>query len=325
MTNEKDGSSLRVTVEDIDNCRIDRYISENLGLFSRSQIKNRNLRVYLNNKETKLSKKVSLGDVLEVFYSHPVPLEIKPEKIPLNIIFENRDVIVLDKPQGLVVHPAPGNYTGTMVQGLLYYLQDLHDAFPHDILRPGIVHRLDKDTSGIIIAAKHPDALEFLSRQFREKTTEKKYIALVKGVFKKRSGVIETFIARDKNNRKKFAVYEYSGKKAKTEYHVLSTHNGVSLVVLSPYTGRTHQLRVHMNYTGHPIIGDPLYGRKSKEFPDSTMLLHALQLRITLPGEIKLRTFRTDIPERFKTFHHNETYFQDILKNFPPGYPEYQD
>ncbi len=324
MMNEKDETCLNITVEDTESCRIDRYISENLGLFPRSQIKNRNLRVFLNDKEMKLSKKVSSGDILEVFYSSPDQLEIKPEKIPLNIVFENKDVVVLNKPQGLVVHPAPGNYTGTMVQGLMYYLQNLQDAFPEEILRPGIVHRLDKDTSGIIIAAKHPEALEFLSRQFREKTTEKKYIAFVKGVFKKRSGRIETFIARDRNNRKKFAVYESSGKKAVTEYQVLNMHNGVSLVILTPYTGRTHQLRVHMNYAGHPIIGDPLYGRKSREFPDSTLMLHALKLRITLPGETIPRMFQADIPPRFTTFYHNKTYFQDNLKIFSQEYPEYQ-
>ncbi len=317
MTEGKGEERLVVTVEDTENCRLDRYLSEKLQLFTRSQIKNRNLRVYFRGSEIKLSKRVTAGDVLEVFYSRPGPLTVRAEKIPLNIIFENRDVIVLDKPQGLVVHPAPGNYTGTMVQGLMYYFQDLGKSFPEDILRPGIVHRLDKDTSGIIITAKNPAALEFLSRQFREKTTEKKYIALVKGIFRKKSGIVDTFIGRDKNNRKKFAVYSSTGKKAVTAYETIDIHDGISLVVLTPHTGRTHQLRVHMNYTGHPIVGDPLYGRRSKDFPESTLMLHALSLAITLPGETAPRIFRAAVPRRFTTFYRNHPSFQGILENLP--------
>ncbi len=163
----------------------------------------------------------------------------------------------------MVVHPGPGNYHGTLVQGLMFYLENLSRSFPEGSLRPGVVHRLDKDTSGVIIAAKHPESLEFLSRQFREKTAVKKYIAIVKGRIDKRYGRIETFIARDSRDRKRFAVYENSGKKAVTEFFTLERLENLSLVMLVPRTGRTHQLRVHMSSIGHPIAGDPIYSKRS--------------------------------------------------------------
>jgi len=317
--------SLTVTVAGETNCRVDRYISEKLGLFTRSQIKNRNVRILLKGTELKLSKKVSSGDVLEIYYSLPSSLEIEPENIPLDILFEDANVIVLNKPQGLVVHPAPGNYTGTMVQGLMYYLKNLSLNFPGEVVRPGIVHRLDKDTSGVIIAAKNYEALEFLARQFREKTTIKKYCAFVKGNVRKSSGVIDTFMARDKKNRKKFAVYELTGKKAVTDFYTVKRGNMATFVILTPHTGRTHQLRVHMNYIGYPIIGDPLYGRKSKTFAESTMMLHASQLNIILPGEQEPERFYAPLPERFTEFIKNDNLFHTLSENYIQEYLLHQD
>lgn len=320
MTDQRSDSSFVITVKDADASRIDKYISENLELFSRSQIKNRNVRVLLNKQKVKLSKKVSDGDLLEIYYTSPTPLNIKPEKVSLDIIFENKDVIVLNKPQGLVVHPAPGNYHGTMVQGLMYYLGNLEEQFPEENLRPGIVHRLDKDTSGIIIAAKNPTALEFLSNQFREKTTRKNYIAFVKGRIVKRSGTVESFIIRDRKNRKKFTVSNSAGKKAVTDYRVVKSNESASFLVLTPHTGRTHQLRVHMLSIGHAIIGDPVYGRKSKVFGDLPLMLHALQLKIILPGENKPRIFSTSIPERFVDFMNNNRGFEELSEELLQEY-----
>ncbi len=301
----------KVKVKDLEECRIDKYICETLKLFTRSQIKNRNVTVMVNGRKVKLSRKVTEGDTVEVFYDPPVSIDIDPEEVDLDIIFENRDVIVLNKPQGMVVHPAPGNYHGTMVQGLMFYLGNLSRIFPGEPVRPGVVHRLDKDTSGVIIAAKHPEALEFLSRQFREKTTVKKYIAVVKGRMDRSSGRIETFIARDSRDRKKFAVYENSGKKAVTEFFILERLENMSLVMLVPHTGRTHQLRVHMSSVGHPIVGDPVYGRMSGSFRDFTLMLHALTLEIVLPGETVPRKFTAPVPDRFLKINKVRQWFTD--------------
>ena len=168
-----------VVVEETEGWRVDKYISDHLGLFTRSQIKNRHLIVRINGRESKMSRRVSPGDVIELSYTEPEQINVRPEKIPLDIIFENDDVIVINKEQGVVVHPAPGNYHETLVQGLMYYLNSLSDNFPDENIRPGVVHRLDKETSGVIIAAKNPNALEFLSNQFWDKTTEKRYIAFL--------------------------------------------------------------------------------------------------------------------------------------------------
>jgi len=305
----------RIEVVGPEECRIDKYICDTLKLFTRSQIKNRNVKVKVNGREVKLSRKVTEGDTVEVSYDPPISIDIEPEKVDLDIIFENGDVIVLNKPQGVVVHPAPGSYHGTLVQGLMFYLENLSSRFPGEPVRPGVVHRLDKDTSGVIIAAKHPEALEFLSRQFREKTTVKKYIAVVKGQVDRPSGRIETFIARDSRDRKKFAVYENSGKRAVTEFFTLKRFGNMSLVLLVPHTGRTHQLRVHMSSAGHPIAGDPVYGRMSGSFRNFTLMLHALTLEIVLPGENVPRKFTAPVPERFLKISEVRQWFTDYQES----------
>jgi 23S rRNA pseudouridine1911/1915/1917 synthase len=284
--------------------RADRYLADHLNIFSRSQIKNRNVRILLNKKEVKLSKILNSGDVITVEYNNPVPMDLSPENINLDIIYEDNNSIVINKPQGMVVHPGAGNYSGTLVHGLLYHCNEMTNRFNEDDFRPGIVHRLDKDTSGVIISAKNPDSLEFLSSQFRNKTTEKSYLAIVKGVPVKSEGIIETNIARDITNRKKFTVSDSRGKKAKSHYKVIESWNSLSLVLLGLETGRTHQLRVHMLHLGNPILGDPIYGRTSGIFPNSSLMLHAYELSITLPfsankNNTKTERFRAPIPERF--------------------------
>jgi 23S rRNA pseudouridine1911/1915/1917 synthase len=280
--------------------RADRYIAEHLEIFSRSQIKNRNLKVLLNDKEIKLSKLLFDGDKIQVEYDKPEALQLLPEKIHLDIIYEDNNSVVINKSQGMVVHPGAGNYTGTLVHGLLYYCLEMKDKFPVGDLRPGIVHRLDKDTSGVIISAKNQETHNFLSTQFKNRSTKKQYIAIVKGVPLKQEGTIEINIARDLNNRKKFTVSKDRGKPAVSFYKVIETWNNFSLVVLKLETGRTHQLRVHMLYLGNPILGDSIYSRNSGLFPDITLMLHAYMLELKLPDKKNTtQKFKAPIPERF--------------------------
>jgi len=282
--------------------RVDKYIAEEAKLLSRSQLKSRLVSVRVNGTESKLSRRIDCGDVIEVNYEDEVPADMEPEDLRLSILFENDDVIVLDKAQGMVVHPAAGNPKGTLVQGLLHHCAGLTERFPSLPLRPGIVHRLDKETSGVIIAAKTPEAHEFLSKQFRDRSTEKVYVAVVVGNPAQGEGIIETFLKRDPGNRKRFACSEGEGKRAVTYYRVMRRWKDFSLVLLSPKTGRTHQLRGQMLHIGHPIAGDPVYGKKNRLFPELSLMLHAYRLTILLPGERERRCFIAPIPERFRDF-----------------------
>ncbi len=279
--------------------RVDKYISDN-DIISRSQIKTRKAKVFLKGTEIKFSRKITNNDEIEVEWEDPAPMDIEPEELPLDIIFEDENVIVLNKAQGMVVHPANGNYTGTLVQGLLYYVKNLSSQFNNELERPGIVHRLDKDTSGVIITAKDPRTHDFLSNQFRDRTNEKFYLAIVRGYPPKRRGTIDTFITRNPGDRKKFVTHEREGKRAITEYRVLRNWDKYSLMVLKLKTGRTHQLRVHMIHIGCPIMGDPIYGRRDNKYPESTLMLHAWKLKIQLPGSDELKEFKASIPLRFK-------------------------
>lgn len=290
------------TVEDpgAEGIRADRYISDFMKLLPRSQLKHREVEIEINGKPAKLSKPVKVGDELAVYSLPKEDTSIEAEQIPLDIIYENPRCIVLNKPQGMVVHPGAGNYSGTLVHALLAHVPQLKTNFPEDPLRPGIVHRLDKDTSGIIVAAKDPDALHFLSRQFSKKSISKQYLAVVKGVLQKPHGFVDHPIARDSHNRKKFTWKRSDGKEAHTEYRVLRRFENASFVSLSPSTGRTHQLRVHMSSLGHPIAGDPIYGRAGGSLKNYSLLLHAYKLILRLPGESDARVFRAHLPEHFR-------------------------
>ncbi|MBN1409820.1 MAG: RluA family pseudouridine synthase [Spirochaetales bacterium] len=283
----------------IDSVRIDKYVSENLGLLSRSQIKQRVTNVEVNGKKAKLSRKISAGDSIRLVYTDPPPLDLVPEKMDLDILFENEDVIVLNKPQGLVVHPGSGNFTGTLANGLVHYCRTLSNAFGPEWLRPGIVHRLDKDTSGVIITAKHPPSHEWLASQFKERLTEKIYLAVLLGTLPQQEGTIRTRIARDPGNRKKFCVASRGGKPAETRYVTLSAVEQYCCVQLFPKTGRTHQLRVHMAHLGCPILGDPIYGKGENPFPGTTLMLHAYSLTIRLQKNGERKTFTAPLPGRF--------------------------
>ncbi len=285
--------------------RIDAFVTEELGLFPRSQLRRRLVRLRVNDKEAKPSKRLKAGDVVEVVYTDPPPLSLEPEAMDLAVLFENDDVVVIDKPAGLVVHPGAGHRSHTLVNGLLAHCASLKGAFPGTPLRPGIVHRLDKDTSGVIIAAKRPDVLERLAAQFRRRRTKKLYLAFVSGRLKERSGRVETYIARDRTHRQRFTVLSAGGevpargKLAVTTWRVLKEWQGESLVALTPATGRTHQLRVHLKYLGCPIAGDALYGRGGRA-DGGRLMLHAWKLKITLPGEERARVFVAPVPQDFR-------------------------
>jgi 23S rRNA pseudouridine1911/1915/1917 synthase len=283
--------------------RMDRYIAE-LGLLSRSQIKTRGLKAAINGKESKISRIVKNGDFLEFVWKDAEPVNLIPENIPLNIIYEDDRAVVINQSQGMVVHPGAGNRSGTLANALYFRRLKLKNSSKTESsetegLRPGIVHRLDKDTSGVIIAAYDDEAHAFLAEQFKSRKVKKTYIAIVSGIPQEKRGRIETFIARDPKDRKRFTVAA-RGKPALSCYSVIKTWQSHSLIMLRPKTGRTHQLRVHMRYLGCPIVGDPLYGIADQLFPNASLMLHAKSLAITLPGENEQRIFKAAVPERFK-------------------------
>ncbi|MDR2742252.1 MAG: RluA family pseudouridine synthase [Treponema sp.] len=285
--------------------RLDRYVAEYLGLLSRSQIKAKNLAARINGKNVKISRQVKTGDLLELSWAEAGPSDLIPEDLPLDVIYEDSRVVVINKAQGMVVHPGAGNHTGTLANALLF--RRLERGGEGEGFRPGIVHRLDKDTSGVIIAAYDDEALAFLAEQFKARKTRKIYAALVTGVPLEPEGIIETFIARDSRDRKKFAVSPGKGKAARTAYRVVHVWKGYSLLMLRPRTGRTHQIRVHLKYLGCPILGDPLYGKPDGRFPRAALMLHAKSLSLVIPGPPgcrtamgEYRTFRTPLPGRFR-------------------------
>jgi 23S rRNA pseudouridine1911/1915/1917 synthase len=239
------------------------------------------------------------GDLLELSWEDPEPVDLLPEDIPLELIYEDDQVVLVNKAQGMVVHPGAGNRRGTLANALLFRRLQQGGLEAGEAFRPGIVHRLDKDTSGVLIAAYTDQALDFLKGQFKTRTVRKRYGALVRGSPAAPCGFIETRIRRDPRDRKRFTVSRDQGKIALTGYRVIRSWGSHSLLLLSPRTGRTHQLRVHLRHIGHPILGDPLYGTGDPRFPGLSLMLHARSLRLVLPGEQEARTFRACLPRRF--------------------------
>jgi 23S rRNA pseudouridine1911/1915/1917 synthase len=289
--------------------RIDAYIAALLPGFTRSMIDSGNSEIIVNGKNVKKSRMVKSGDIVEFQYTMPPSEHLVPQDIPLQIVYEDSKVVVVNKKQGMVVHPAAGNHDGTLANALLHHTQSHTKRTDEsgESNRPGIVHRLDKDTSGIMITAKDTQTHEFLSGQFKNRKTKKIYIALIKGIPAQRSGTVTARIVRDPRHRKKFTVTEdpAKGRDAVTDYRVLRAFypgDGTvySLVRLSPRTGRTHQLRVHMKSIGCPVLGDPLYSRKDAMFPEASLMLHALSLTITLPESRQEKKFYAPMPGRFK-------------------------
>jgi 23S rRNA pseudouridine1911/1915/1917 synthase len=288
--------------------RLDRYVAEELKLLSRSALKTRLTGVRLNGRPVKLSRPLKAGDALELSWADPPPVHIIPEDLPLDILYEDQRVVVVNKAQGMVVHPGAGNHRGTLANALLFRRLtrtgscggENPESLTGEGLRPGIVHRLDKDTSGVIIAAYDDRALTFLADQFKARRVRKIYAALIPGVPRELEGLIETRIVRDSRDRKRFAVSASVGKTAITRYRVIRTWGSYSLVLLRPKTGRTHQLRLHLRYLGHSILGDPIYGSRDGRFPGATLMLHAKSLSLELPDSGELRSFSAPLPSRFR-------------------------
>lgn len=249
-------------------------------------------------KVLKSNYKVKLGDEIIVELPEPQPLDVQPENIPLDIIYEDEDVVVVNKARGMVVHPAAGNYTGTLVNALLYHCHNLSGI--NGVIRPGIVHRLDKDTSGIMICAKNDAAHLSLSEQIQNKTAQRTYLAVVRGNIKNDSGTIETQIARDKNDRKKMAVVTEGGRQAVTEYEVMERFGKYTIVKCRLKTGRTHQIRVHMEYLGYPLVGDPKYSPMKTPFSINGQALHSLTLSFVHPRTHEQMSFEAPLPEDMK-------------------------
>ena len=303
-----------VTLTDGAEMRADQFVAS-LGLFTRSQIRRRSVRVLdADGREMKLSRRVSDGEDLVVEWDDPPSSEVRPEPVELDVLYEDEDCIVVNKPTGMVVHPDHGHLHGTLVQGLLYRCSFLDDAFGGDRVRPGIVHRLDKDTSGVIIAAKNPEALEYLAAQFRDRTVGKVYWAITRGAPPASTGEVDRAIGRDPKNRKKFTVDAPNSKNAVTRYRIMDRNERYCLLGLRILTGRTHQIRVHLTSLGCPILGDPLYARRDAEYPGVPLMLHSRVLEIEIPKTGR-RIFTAPIPEHFETM---------IRKlEFNPGpYPE---
>lgn len=252
-------------------------------------------RVKRGEKIIKANYKVRAGEMFVVDIPEPEPIEAVPENIPIDIIYEDDDVVVLNKARGMVVHPAPGNYTGTLVNALLYHCSNLSGI--NSAIRPGIVHRLDKDTSGIMIVAKNDAAHISLSQQIQSKTAVRTYLAVVRGNIKTDSGTIETQIARDKTDRKKMAVVKEGGRDAITDYEVLERFGKYTLVRCKLRTGRTHQIRVHMEYLGYPLVGDPKYSPMKTPFGIKGQALHSHTLEFTHPRTGERMKFEAPLPE----------------------------
>lgn len=276
--------------------RADVFLAAKLGV-SRSNMQKllEDGRVKRGEKIIKANYKVRAGEMFVVDIPEPEPIEAVPENIPLDIIYEDDDVVVLNKARGMVVHPAPGNYTGTLVNALLYHCINLSGI--NSAIRPGIVHRLDKDTSGIMIVAKNDAAHISLSQQIQSKTAVRTYLAVVRGNIKTDSGTIETQIARDKTDRKKMAVVKEGGRDAITDYKVLERFGKYTLVRCKLRTGRTHQIRVHMEYLGYPLVGDPKYSPMKTPFGIKGQALHSHTLEFTHPRTGERMKFEAPLPE----------------------------
>lgn len=279
--------------------RLDRFLAEKDLSLSRTRIQTliKNGYVRVNNEKTKCSYKVKLNDQIHLFVPIERPLELEPEYVNFDIIYEDSYVIIIDKPPGVVIHPAPGHYQSTLVHGLLYRCKDLSGI--GGILRPGIVHRLDKDTSGIMLIAKNDIAHNSLTLQFKNGLIEKEYWALVHGPVKESKGIIDLPIARHPIKRKKMSVSE-SGKKAITIWRKISEFPGnFALLSVFPKTGRTHQIRVHLSHIGYPVVGDPVYGKR-KTLPVSRQMLHAKRITFYHSQKKKKMEFSSYLPNDMK-------------------------
>mgnify|MGYP005788499719 CR=1 FL=1 len=285
--------------------RLDKFVLDYLGEeHTRSFIQRliQDGKILVNDKIVKSGYKLKLTDVVDIFDFELKSLDIEKENIPIDIVYEDEDLIVVNKPQGLIVHPAPNINSGTLVNALLYHCKNLSGI--NGVERPGIVHRIDKDTSGLLVVAKNDLSHKFLSDQFKVHSIRREYVALVHGVMKKSHGRISNNLGRHPKDRIKMAVVP-EGRNAITDYTVLRRYNKCSLVLCKLHTGRTHQIRVHMSYLGFPIVGDPVYGLKKDNVYNNGQLLHARVIGFIHPRSKKYMEFKVSLPDYFKNIISN--------------------
>ena len=290
----------QLTVQEDENMRIDVYLSEKLENISRASVKKLIVEenVLVNSRLIKPRYIVKSGDIIEVtFEEEEETVEILKEDIPLEVVYEDSDLAVINKPQGMVVHPATGNMRGTLVNALLFKFDTLSTLNGED--RPGIVHRIDKDTSGLLMIAKNDFAHEGLAEQLKEHTTTRKYYALVEGPIKEENGTIDAPIGRHRIDRKRMTVTETNSKEAVTHFSVLERFEKHTLIEAQLETGRTHQIRVHMAYINHPVVGDPVYGYKNQKFNLEGQLLFAKKIGFVHPRSGEYLEFEVELPEYF--------------------------
>ncbi len=279
-------------------CRLDKFLVECLPDYSRSRLQNliKDGRVSVDDQPvTKTGYSLEPGQQVGINIPAPEPLELVPEEIPLDIVFENDDLMVINKPAGMVVHPAIGHSSGTLVHAALAHAPNLEGI--GGVQRPGIVHRLDKDTSGLILVAKNDHTHQWLQNQFRLRKVKKIYLALVDGKPPTPTGKVDAPIGRDLSHRKQMAIVPLErGREAQTEYYTRESFLKHTLIEAHPLTGRTHQIRLHLAFIGCPIVGDSLYGHRHASVPLQRHFLHAAQLSVTLPGEKQPRVFEAPLP-----------------------------
>ena len=284
----------KIVVNDEFDTRIDSYLAGKLDI-SRSKIQKliKDEKILVNGKIVNASYKVMENDVVEVNDSLDFSIDIKGEDIPLDIVYENDDLLVINKPSGMVVHPAPGNYTGTLVNALVGKFN-----LSNNELRPGIVHRLDKDTSGLMLVAKNDWAHEKLAEMIKNRDVKRTYLALVEGIINHETGTIDAPIGRSLDNREKMMVTEINSKDSITHFKVLKRFSKYTLIECQLETGRTHQIRVHMAYIGHPVVNDPVYGKRVSN-NDFGQLLHSRKISFNNPRDGESLTFEVDAPQEF--------------------------
>lgn len=289
---------IKIDVYNDNEDRLDLFLSEELEGITRSAIQKliKSGNITVNNKVKKSSYLLKEGDRVLINIPEARPIEIFPEDIPIDILYEDNDLAIVNKVQGMVVHPAPGNYSGTLVNALLFHIGDL--SMTNGLIRAGIVHRLDKDTSGLLIIAKNEITHYELTKQFKDRSVLKEYITLVHNKVKE-DGKINKPIGRNPKNRKKMAVVQ-NGKEAITSYQVLKSYNKYTLLKIDLKTGRTHQIRVHMADINHPIVGDPVYSSGKNEFKIDKQLLHAFKIGFIHPKREEYMEFEKDVPEDFE-------------------------
>lgn len=295
----KDNKIIVLQVENDAGGRLDAYLAGRLPEISRSYVKKliEEDRVLVNGESAKSKLKTAPGMVITVKLPEPEPLSATPKNLPLDIIYEDEDILIINKAKDMVVHPAPGNREDTLVNALLYHCGDLSDI--NGVIRPGIVHRIDKDTTGLLAVAKNNHAHLSLAEQLKSHSMERIYEAVVEGIIKEDRGIVDAPIGRHPVDRKKMAVTPGRGKMAVTHFEVISRLSGATHVRCRLETGRTHQIRVHMAYIKHPVYGDPLYGASSKNAVTSGQMLHARFLRLKHPSTGEYMQFEAELPDEF--------------------------